>query len=349
MRLFARNIRGFLGRNTDVNREIKSTLMQMPENFWYFNNGVTIVCDEARKREQHGREILRAFAPQVINGQQTTRMLRDYGSKKASVLVRVIAVPHEKRSDADEFERLVSNIVAATNFQNQIFPSDLRANDAEQVRVERELRRLNYQYMRKRQSKAEARLIFNTTAKFQVKKEDLAKAVAACEFDPVVVREGKERLFGDEYYSRIFGGRSAKEYLTYYWLDRVVRFNAKGKPERAYPRWLVLNFVWKRMRRIISSGLGRDKFLFVNENRSEEWRLRHLDHYVNYTFNAALAFFRKKRGKGAEALDVSTFFKRKGLDEQLETYWSSSSNKARRHAALALNRFEKELFAMELE
>ncbi len=168
-RLFARNIRGFLG-STDINRGMRYTLKKHPKNFWYFNNGVTIVCDATRKIEERGREILRVFNPQVINGQQTTRVLRDYGSKRASVLVRVIAIPRDQGLGANGFEELVGNIVAATNRQNAIAPSDLRSNDAEQVRIDREFRRLNYQYLRKRQSKAEARRLFGTRGRYQIKK-----------------------------------------------------------------------------------------------------------------------------------------------------------------------------------
>ena len=42
VRLFARNIRGYLG-NTEINRVMKSTVKKEPEFFWYYNNGITIV------------------------------------------------------------------------------------------------------------------------------------------------------------------------------------------------------------------------------------------------------------------------------------------------------------------
>ncbi len=47
-RLFARNIRGFLGESTAVNRSMEYTLKEEPERFFYFNNGITILCDDAR-------------------------------------------------------------------------------------------------------------------------------------------------------------------------------------------------------------------------------------------------------------------------------------------------------------
>ena len=74
VRIFARNVRGHLGL-TDINRAITNTLASEPEHFLYFNNGVTIVCDDAEKVEAKGKSVVRIDNPQIINGQQTTRAL----------------------------------------------------------------------------------------------------------------------------------------------------------------------------------------------------------------------------------------------------------------------------------
>lgn len=54
IRLFARNVRGYLGSN-DINEAMADTIRKEPRNFWYYNNGVTIVCDEAKREIQGGR------------------------------------------------------------------------------------------------------------------------------------------------------------------------------------------------------------------------------------------------------------------------------------------------------
>jgi AIPR protein len=56
LRLFARNIRGFLGP-TKINKEIEATLKTKPEYFWYYNNGITLVCDQAEEVRSQGRQI----------------------------------------------------------------------------------------------------------------------------------------------------------------------------------------------------------------------------------------------------------------------------------------------------
>lgn len=155
-RLFARNIRGYQG-NTSINEGMEKTLQTEAIHFWYFNNGITIVCNSARKTSEKGHAILRVSNPQIINGQQTTRTLDKYPRSTASVLVRVISIPREDHTNEVAFEKLVSNIVAATNWQNAILPSDLRANDQRQVLLERDLAKVRYHYIRKRQTKREAK------------------------------------------------------------------------------------------------------------------------------------------------------------------------------------------------
>lgn len=75
IRLYARNIRGFLGEKTAINLGMTETLSEEPDHFFYYNNGITIICDRAEKRSHSGVDFLRVSNPQVINGQQTSRML----------------------------------------------------------------------------------------------------------------------------------------------------------------------------------------------------------------------------------------------------------------------------------
>ncbi len=168
IRLFARNVRGFLG-DTNINIAMQHTLDAEPEYFWYFNNGVTIVCDDAEKIQKKGREILQVQNPQVINGQQTTRVLAEVANNpNASLLVRVIQIPRGDDNSARRFDLLVSRIVQATNWQNAIRASDLMSNDRQQVAIEREFRKAGYQYLRKRQTKGEARRAAKSQFRFLV-------------------------------------------------------------------------------------------------------------------------------------------------------------------------------------
>ena len=340
-RLFARNVRGFLG-NTDINAGMQNTLDTTPRYFWYYNNGITIVCDKAEQVTGGGKESLRVSNPQIINGQQTTRVLHEAGKSvsEAGVLVKVIMVPRSSNGSR-EFEELVSNIVQATNWQNAIKPSDLMSNDRVQIELERQLSKIDYNYIRKRQTKREARSNAAKSYQYFVKKDEFAQAVAACDLDSHVVRLGKERLFEERLYSSVFPNSDPDHYLPRYWLMRHVATAARGYPERAYAKWLVLHFVWGDIKPLVRSKRGVESFVGESETHGDSILL--LERCLNTAFRAALKFFRVKRGRGAKAADVSSFFKRKGLDREFLNFWKSQENKYRSNYAKQLSVYSKKV------
>lgn len=73
-RLFSQNIRESLGL-TRVNRGMLETLTTKPEDFWYFNNGITVLCDSAERRNwsrgTKGPIDVIMNSASVVNGAQT--------------------------------------------------------------------------------------------------------------------------------------------------------------------------------------------------------------------------------------------------------------------------------------
>lgn len=321
VRLFARNVRGYLG-NTEINKHIKFTLEHEPDYFWYYNNGITIVCDGAEKRSQSGKNMLRLVNPQIINGQQTTRTLHEYASTgiNAAVMVRVISVPRDNEQDTLRFENLVSKIVAATNWQNKITASDLMSNDRRQIELERNLRKLDYQYLRKHQSKSEAKRLAGGVHRFQITKEDMAQASAACELDPLIPRRGKEHLFEESLYSTVFPHADAEWYLCRHWLGVQVKNEARGFPERAYAKWLAMHFIWKRLGPLLSKRSRKQAFRAIAEKRN----FQHLSKAIDAVFKTIAAYYRDNSGTGDTRADVSTFFLRKGHHKELEKFWQAN-------------------------
>jgi hypothetical protein len=267
IRLFQRNIRGYLGKN-DINRGIERTIQTEPEYFWYFNNGVTIVCDEARQITDRNRKLLRVSNAQIINGQQTTRSLASTNGQRVTVLVKVIAVSRDSDDDQRRYSHLVSEIVSATNRQNAIGQVDLKSNDLEQIRLERDLKKLGYRYIRKRQSKGETRRADPKKYKAFIKKEELARAVGACLLDPFEVRLGVNRLFEDDLYGKIFDGRPAIDYLTFYRLLRIASYTGRGDTRTGYAKWLVMHFVWSEVGTELRRHSLQASFLYAAERES---------------------------------------------------------------------------------
>ena len=77
-RLFAENLR-FGIEKSEVNDGIRQTASDLPTHFWYFNNGVTAICDEITKQPVGGNNtdsgVFDVSKISVINGAQTISSL----------------------------------------------------------------------------------------------------------------------------------------------------------------------------------------------------------------------------------------------------------------------------------
>jgi len=141
--LFDANVRDYQG-NTEVNKEIKSTLQQPAgEDFWWLNNGITVLAERAT---QSGKA-LTIEDPQIVNGLQTSQQIYEYFHQSSDpnetrlVLVRVI-VPEEEESR--------DRIIKATNSQTYIPPASLKATDKVQRDIEDYLRPHGIYYDRRK-------------------------------------------------------------------------------------------------------------------------------------------------------------------------------------------------------
>jgi len=324
-RLFARNVRGYLGQRPPVNEAMKETLQDEPDRFFYYNNGITILCDEAEKKSHEGREALHIKHPQIINGQQTTRTLAKHPglAANASVLVKVIAVK-QRSSEDTQFNSLLSSIVAGTNFQSPIKQSDLRSNDRIQVALERSLRKLGYGYIRKRQAGSEEKVQVGGKQYDRIKMEDFAQAVAACEMDGYIARSSKEKLFDEEKYKDLFKNPEPFFYLARYSLMKQVRGGLWAKGERREVRWLVVSFVWSRLFPLFK-GVGQLRAFSEQCQRKENACVEPLGRAIDNAARAAMKFYQATKGKGVEAVDMPTFFKSKRSSlKELVSYLKSS-------------------------
>ncbi len=140
-RLFAKNLRSMLG-DTDVNSEMRSTLQQFPDNFWYFNNGITIIASRISKTMAGGGGTdLGNFHCEnisIVNGAQTVSTVGRFGQKNsddvASVLVLVRVISLENAGPDLEI-----SITKTNNRQNRIDNRDFVTLDPEQKRLQAEL------------------------------------------------------------------------------------------------------------------------------------------------------------------------------------------------------------------
>lgn len=128
-RLFEANVRDYQG-NTQVNSAIRSTLDGgSGEDFWWLNNGVSIVASEA----SYSGDKLVIREPMIVNGLQTSVEIADYFRRNPEavegrrLLVRVM-VPDQSESR--------DRIIRATNSQTSVPLASLRATDDIQRDIE---------------------------------------------------------------------------------------------------------------------------------------------------------------------------------------------------------------------
>lgn len=167
--LVASNIRHALG-STEVNNEIKQTATLNPENFWYFNNGITLVSHEAAKAPagaaSRAAGIFSFKGASIVNGAQTVSSLArvedDHKLATVRVPVKVILLKGTPAGFGDEVTR-------TNNLQNRVEPRDFVAQDPEQKRIRQEMaiEGIDYQFVRSEdavQSPTSCELIEVTTA-----------------------------------------------------------------------------------------------------------------------------------------------------------------------------------------
>jgi|GEM_PF-1278965 len=137
--LYEQNVRKSLGL-TRINSGIKETLLKEPENFWYFNNGITVLCDRIEERYlgRRGRGDepveLTLEGVSVVNGAQTVTAIHQAFEvnpdtvEEAEVTVRVFSLGGARGEYA-------TRITETTNTQNDVSQRDFIALDPVQAEI----------------------------------------------------------------------------------------------------------------------------------------------------------------------------------------------------------------------
>lgn len=140
-RLFEKNLRQFLGTST-VNQDIVDTLIQRPEDFWYFNNGITAVASDVAKKPIGGNSaesaIFECTGFCVVNGAQTVGSIHSAAAQNPEAAAKAM-VPVRIISSAKSADAFASEVTRFTNTQNAIEKRDFVALDPEQERIRQEL------------------------------------------------------------------------------------------------------------------------------------------------------------------------------------------------------------------
>lgn len=150
-KLFAKNIRYYKG-DTEVNQGIRKVLLESPENFFYYNNGIKILCKKITRKAAFSTNaktgLFALEGVSLVNGAQTTGTIgttfleNPDQVSKATVFVQLIDL-----ANVDETCSL--QITKLSNTQNKIDSKEFAALDPEQERLKTDLIFSNIYYLYK--------------------------------------------------------------------------------------------------------------------------------------------------------------------------------------------------------
>ena len=199
-RLLSLNLRYHI-RDKKVDPSIDDTISKSPNDFWYLNNGITIVCDNYKLDE--AQNIITLYNFSIINGGQTTNRIGSSSVGRPGdgyfdfyLPCKVIRL---RGKDEEEKKNFADRVAKATNLQKAINPWDLRANSQEQRILQSEAKKLSYFYAPKNGEEN------NTPFKLAIRLKPAATILASGILQlPGTARSGVSKLAEDEYYNQIF-------------------------------------------------------------------------------------------------------------------------------------------------
>ncbi|MEA5001032.1 MAG: AIPR family protein [Endomicrobiaceae bacterium] len=125
--ILEKNIRRLL--TGKINKNIKDSLINEPELFWYKNNGLSIVCRRVEIKTALGEKTLVLENPYIVNGGQTTKTIYNLFQErqteeerdifyKSYIMARIYQTTEDEK---------IASIVYGTNNQNKITLFDLKS------------------------------------------------------------------------------------------------------------------------------------------------------------------------------------------------------------------------------
>lgn len=146
-RLLASNVRTFLQFRGKPNQGMKTTLLTHPENFFAYNNGLTVTASGIKTKEKGGSfYITELDNMQIVNGGQTTSSIyfaplekgtqkgidfRNIDLSKVFVQMKLTVIEDRERADV-----INSSISEYANTQNRIQTADLVSNHPFHKKIE---------------------------------------------------------------------------------------------------------------------------------------------------------------------------------------------------------------------
>jgi hypothetical protein len=312
-KLLEGNVRSFLSTKVAVNKKIRATILNTPQMFFAFNNGISATAmDVEITSTDHGRFITFARDFQIINGGQTTASISNARYKdKANldgiyVQMKLTAIDESSPEESDE---LIRNISRSSNSQNKVSDADFFASHPFHRRME-QISRLMFApatdgaqyetkwfYERARGQYLQEQMRLTPAKKKQfelqnpknkvIKKTDLAKVQNTWGGFPHTVSKGAQTNFS-----------SFAEYIDEQWTANETQFN-----ERYYQSTAALMLMFQYLEKQIPK-----------QSWYEGGYRANIIYYTVAQFRRLI----KQQFPGSD-LDLAIIWNKQGLPEQVES------------------------------
>lgn len=142
-RLLEQNVRCFLQARGNVNKGIRATIMNDPEMFFAYNNGITATAKEVITEQTDKGIFIKSIRDlQIVNGGQTTASLFHTNKKDKAPIDHVFVQMKLSVVDEEKSEEVVPKISEYANTQNKVNAADFFSNHPFHTRMEEFSRRL---------------------------------------------------------------------------------------------------------------------------------------------------------------------------------------------------------------
>ena len=257
--LFLSNIRNYLGKKNKVNEGIEETYRNHPKNFWFYNNGITIVCDnfdDSNKLKDGAAKVI-ITTPQIVNGCQTANTIytcwknssqESKNTQEGTILVKIIKDTNSKRKDITRY----------TNNQTAVTGKDLFALEDFHYQLKAKFKELGYNYEVQRKDKLKKgrgnklyNYLFDKKFSYSFYAKDIVQAYASgIYFMPAKARSISNLVPGGQYYNKLFNNsltpKDARFYLfpygVMYYAKYVLEYRKKEKFKSASLLYITIYF-----------------------------------------------------------------------------------------------------------
>ena len=215
--IFEKNIRVYKPDHSINKGIIESALDNNNFQFFYLNNGITILCDDCDYTPNTRSPIVPLYNLQIINGGQTSHSLFEafkQNKEKIENIELLARICIAKRDNP------ISEMISeTTNSQIPVGTRDLHSNDLIQRKLQLDFEELGYFYERKPNQ------FIDKPIHLRVNNEILGQIYLAYHFDMPSEAKNSKKLVFSEKYEDIYDDKivTAKEFIKLYKIFRILQ------------------------------------------------------------------------------------------------------------------------------